>query len=250
MNSEDPIAPVVVTARQGSARRSPSASLTERAVDTIRDRILDLTLAPGSRIDEKLLMERFRLSRTPAREALNRLAAEGLVDIEANKGAFVRAVDVSQINHFFDAYHAEERLIGFLCNFSSPSLVEDLEEHHRVHSMAVIENRFLDVARHNADFHLRIAEATENEYVIDFSARLHNHARRLAYVVYSRESADDDFLRTQQEALIVEHAGVIDAVRRGDREDLIAVLAGHARRFQERIARFIGYSRSSDFPVS
>ena len=44
-------------------------------MDTIRDRILDLTLAPGSRIDEKLLMERFRLSRTPARDALNTLLA-------------------------------------------------------------------------------------------------------------------------------------------------------------------------------
>ena len=68
--------------------RAPSfETLTDAAVDTIRNRILDMTLVPGSRIDAPLLMKQFKLSRTPAREALNRLAAEGLVVLHANRGA-------------------------------------------------------------------------------------------------------------------------------------------------------------------
>ena len=89
--------PIPEVGAAGSApppERLPVRSLTEVAVETIRDRILDLTLRPGLRIDEKLLMERFRLSRTPAREALNRLMAEGLVEMQANKGTFVRPLDV------------------------------------------------------------------------------------------------------------------------------------------------------------
>ena len=226
-----------------------TASLTEKAVDTIRDRILDLTLAPGHRIDERLLMERFRLSRTPAREALNRLAAEGLVDIEANKGAFVCAIDVSQINRFFDAYHAAERLVGHLCIFSSAGLADDLESHHQAHTAAVDDNRFSDVARFNAAFHVRLAAATENEYVLDFSSRLHNHARRLAYLIYCREADEADFLHTQQRLIVDEHQRVIDAVRQDDRPALIDALTAHSRRFQDRIARFIGRSRTVDFPV-
>src|SRR5258705_12360576 len=66
--------------------RLPVRSLTELAVETIRDRILDLTLRPGLRIDQKLLMERFRLSRTPARQARNRLSPQGLRRSQANKG--------------------------------------------------------------------------------------------------------------------------------------------------------------------
>jgi DNA-binding GntR family transcriptional regulator len=230
-----------------SSRISSSSSLTEKAVNTIRDRILDLTLAPGIRIDERLLMARFKLSRTPAREALNRLAAEGLVDIEANKGAFVCAIDVSQINRFFDAYHAAERLVGFLCILSTPGLVDEMDQINVTHQAAVKESRFLDVARLNAAFHLTLAEATENQYVADFSARLHNHAQRLAYLIYRRESEDGDFLDTQQSLIIGEHTAIIDAIRRGDRDTLVAALTTHARRFQDRIARFVGRSRSGEF---
>ncbi len=226
-----------------------SSSLTERAVSTIRDRILDLTLAPGSRIDERLLMERFKLSRTPAREALNRLAAEGLVDIEANKGAFVCAIDVSQVNRFFDAYHAAERLVGYLCILSAPGLADHMERIHTDHQAAVNERRFLDVAQLNAAFHLAMAEATGNEYVADFSGRLHNHAQRLAYLIYCREAEERDFLQTQQSLIIDEHAEIIEAIRRGDRDALIEALTKHARRFQDRIARFVGRSRTADFTV-
>ncbi len=194
-------------------------------------------------------MERFKLSRTPAREALNRLAAEGLVDIEANKGAFVRAIDVSQVNRFFDAYRAAERLAGFLCILSTPDLADRLDQLHVAHQAAVDERRFLDVARFNAAFHLAIAGATENEHVADFSARLHNHAQRLAYLIYCRESEDEDFLRTQQDLIIEEHAAIIEAIRRDDRDALIDALTTHARRFQDRIARFVGRSRGTDFTV-
>ena len=47
----------------------PVLSQTEQAVSVIRDRIIDLTLEPGSKLDERLLKERFKLGRTPAREA-------------------------------------------------------------------------------------------------------------------------------------------------------------------------------------
>lgn len=231
------------------SRISSSSSLTEKAVNTIRDRILDLTLAPGIRIDERLLMERFKLSRTPAREALNRLAAEGLVDIEANKGAFVCAIDVSQINRFFDAYHAAERLVGYLCILSTPGLADEMERINVAHRAAVKERRFLDVARHNAAFHLTIAEATQNKYVADFSGRLHNHAQRLAYLIYCGESDEGDFLHTQQSLIIEEHVAIIDAIRQGERDLLIDALTVHARRFQDRIARFVGRSRTADFTV-
>ena len=93
--------------------RAPSfETLTDAAVDTIRNRILDMTLVPGSRIDAPLLMKQFKLSRTPAREALNRLAAEGLVVLHANRGAYVRRLDFDDIQALFDVYFVEERMLG------------------------------------------------------------------------------------------------------------------------------------------
>ena len=53
--------------------------------DLLRDEILDLTLPPGSPIDEVQLAERFSMSRTPIREALVRLAGEGLIDRKSTR---------------------------------------------------------------------------------------------------------------------------------------------------------------------
>jgi DNA-binding GntR family transcriptional regulator len=241
-------------ARLGARHRSvpvperlAARSLTEVAVETIRDRILDLTLKPGLRIDEKMLMERFRLSRTPAREALNRLMAEGLVEMQANKGTFVRPLDVGQVAQFFDAYHVAERMIGFFCRFADTRLAEDLDAIQADHETAVRKRRFLDISRINAQFHGRLAAASHNEYVQDFSNRMHNHARRLSFFVYRMESDDAGYLGRQQKLVAGDHEHVIAAVRAADREALMTVLASHSRRFQERITRFVDSRRGLEF---
>ena len=92
--------------------RKRSESYTNLAVDVIRHRILDLTLEPGKRIDDKLLMEQFGLSKTPIREALNRLATDGLIDLHPNRGAYVRPLDLDDVRQFFEAYITSERTVG------------------------------------------------------------------------------------------------------------------------------------------
>ena len=71
--------------------------------DVIRDEIIDLALAPGSPIDEIQLAERFGMSRTPIREALVRLAGEGLVTTLPNRSSIVSNIDFLNLNAFFDA---------------------------------------------------------------------------------------------------------------------------------------------------
>lgn len=222
-------------------------SLTELAVETIRDRILDLTLRPGMRVDEKLLMERFQLSRTPAREALNRLLAEGLVEMQTNKGSFVRPLDVGQIAQFFDAYHVAERMIGFFCNFGEADLVADLQQIQAAHEAAVYKRRYLDITRLNTQFHGRIAAASRNEYVRNFSERLHNHARRLSYFIYQMEGSDTRQLGEQQIQVATDHNLIIAAVGEADRAALLEVLSRHSRRFQARTVRCIDGTRGLSF---
>lgn len=237
-----------VTGRKTRTRRT-GTSLTETAVDTIRSRILDLTLAPGSRIDEKLLMRSFGLSRTPAREALNRLTAEGLVVIQANRGAYVRALDIVQLSQFFDAYQIAERMICHFCNFGDADLVGDLEKIQREHGIACRKGSFADIARLNAVFHQRIAASSGNEYVQEFSGRLHNHARRLTYLIYTLESPDRPFFEDQQKRIVSEHEQIIAAIRNADRELMMTMLTRHARRQQDRIMRILASSRGTSFPL-
>src|SRR6266436_2032040 len=72
-------------------------SLAEKAYHAIRDLIVSLQLAPGAVIDERELMEELGIGRTPVREALRRLAHEGLVEVYPRRGMFVTGVDVREL---------------------------------------------------------------------------------------------------------------------------------------------------------
>jgi len=225
------------------------ASQSETALSIIRDRILDLTLPPGSHVDERALMTRYGLGRTPTREALNRLAAEGLVDIRVNRGAFVRSLDLTETAHFFDAYFSAERLIGHFCRFNDDGLIPDLEAIQGHHTEAVTRNDLLDVTRHNADFHLRIAASTGNTYIYDFGTRVHAAARRMLFFVYRSEKelslrrAFDE----EQQGIINDHGEIIGCIRDSDREALLEALTNHGRRFQTRLVGLIGHSEGAAF---
>jgi DNA-binding GntR family transcriptional regulator len=228
-------------------RASAFETLAEEAVDIIRNRILDMTLAPGSRIDAPLLMKQFRLSRTPAREALNRLAAEGLVVLHANRGAYVRRLDFEDIQSLFDVYFVEERMLGHFCDFRDPGLVADLERIHREHQTATRARRHLDVTRLNSEFHYRIAASSGNSYVQEFAHRIHNHFRRLAFCTYQLESRMSKVLH--MERIVEEHGRIIAAIRREDRKGLIETLISHARGAQNRLVAMIDVSRGRQFAL-
>jgi len=72
-------------------------SLADQAYREIRDLIVSLELAPGAVIDEKDLMERVGIGRTPVREALRRLAQERLVEVYPRRGMFVTGVDIREL---------------------------------------------------------------------------------------------------------------------------------------------------------
>ena len=74
-------------------RQVNSLSSVDRATALIRDRILDLTLPPGSTVSYQDLVDRLQLSRTPIRDALSHLAVE-----EANRGVSVAALDLDSVN--------------------------------------------------------------------------------------------------------------------------------------------------------
>jgi DNA-binding GntR family transcriptional regulator len=72
-------------------------SLADKAYHAIRDLIVSLELAPGAVIDERELIERLGIGRTPVREALRRLAQERLVEVYPRRGMFVTGVDVREL---------------------------------------------------------------------------------------------------------------------------------------------------------
>lgn len=221
-------------------------SQTEMAVAIIRDRIIDLTLEPGSKIDERLLMERFGLGRTPAREALNRLSAEGFVKIQRNKGAFVAPLELNHVRQFFDAYFAAERMSGYFCRTDHPKLVVDLEAIQVAHDKHSEAGEYLAITDANAAFHTRISSACENEYIQEFSARLHQQARRLSHVIYMLEPIKDDERARLRRKVRRHHQSIIEAIEARDNAELTTVLTSHAQLFHDRIMTVIRGARGRD----
>ncbi|MCG5241421.1 GntR family transcriptional regulator [Azospirillum doebereinerae] len=84
-------------------RAAPPPSLTEMAVDRLRGMIVYGDLAPSARLIEPELSERLGISRTPLREALKLLAAEGLVMLRPNRNAIVAPLDATELTHLFEA---------------------------------------------------------------------------------------------------------------------------------------------------
>ncbi len=222
---------------------SNSLSRTDLAVAAIRNQILDLTLEPGCSLDEHTLMERFDLGRTPIREALGQLKVERLVDVHANKGTFVRALDIDQLRQFFEIYHICGRMLARFCDISSKSLLADLQELQEQYREASVNGNFLDLARINQDFHMRLALEVDNEYVYVFSTLLHNHSRRLSNLIRRMNKDNEDIQAQWQSRAIDDHDAIIEALHSEDRGSLERILRRHSKLFQKAVQRSLGSTR-------
>ena len=229
------------TARAGPQTDAARAgSQTDAALDMIRSRIIDMTLEPGSRIDEPLLINQFKLGRTPAREAINRLVAEGFVRMLPRRGGtYVRKLDLDEMGEVIVAHQVVESVVGELCQLSDPSLVADLMAIQRRYIGRVERRDYLAITQLNQDFHLRLHRTVGNALFHDFAKSTHLHLRRLNVYVYLREAADPDFQSAQFASNLEQHDRIIEAVGKRDRDWLIDLLPDHAKYTQRRLMRLL-----------
>jgi DNA-binding GntR family transcriptional regulator len=227
-----------------TATKRRGASQTEAAVDLIRLKIIDMSLEPGSKLDEPLLRNHFKLGRTPAREAISRLVAEGLVTIFPNRGGmFVRGLDLIEIGEVMMAYQLVESVLAQLCRFEDQNLVADLEEIQARYTHEVRRKSFLGITSVNEEFHLRMHRSIGNALFYEFALSTHRHVRRLLVLIYKIENTQRNVLESQMEINIGEHVRIIDAIRHGDRAKLNQLLPAHAQQAQTRLTRILSEKR-------
>lgn len=227
-----------------TAQEPREASQADAAVDLIRSKIIDMSLQPGSRLDEPLLRNHFKLGRTPAREAINRLVAEGLVNISPNRGGmFVRGLDFVEIGEVIMAYQLVETVLAQLCSFDDDRLVADLEEIQVRYTREVRRKSFLGITSVNEEFHLRMHRSIGNALFYEFALSTHRHLRRLLVLIYKIENREQNVLEAQMEINIDEHVRILDAIRHRDRTGLSQLLPAHAQQAQTRLARILSEER-------
>jgi DNA-binding GntR family transcriptional regulator len=141
--------------------------LYEEVAERLRQRIFKRELEPGSWIDELKIAQEYGISRTPLREALKVLAAEGLVTMKVRRGAYV--TEVSKID-LADVYHLlgllESDAAAVVAHTATPAQRAELEQLHTVLAEAarpgqVDTERFFAV---NESFHMRLLEMANNRW--------------------------------------------------------------------------------------
>lgn len=142
-------------------------ALYEEVAELLRQRIFNRELEPGSWIDELKIAEAYGISRTPLREALKVLAAEGLVTMKVRRGAYVTEVseqDLSEVYHLLSLLESDAA--GVVARQATDAQLQDLKDLHEELEVAaqpaqLDRERFFEV---NERFHMRVLDIANNRW--------------------------------------------------------------------------------------
>ena len=226
-----------------------STSLADLATTALRNKILDLSLTPSEHLEERMLLEKFPFGRTPIREALNRLMAEGLVETKNGRGAYVASMSIWHTHQLLEAYVIIEKVVASLINFTDKNLVLDLKEIQKNYEIVGESANILAITESNSNFHSRLAESTGNRFIVAQAADLHNLARRLSYFIYRSEQEVSKF-SAQLERINRQHHEIIAFIEQKNRSELVSLLTEHAVLFRLRLSAVISGGNGADLDFS
>jgi DNA-binding GntR family transcriptional regulator len=197
----------------------------------LRREILSCAIPPGAEIKDAEFAERFSVSRSPVRDALLRLEAEGLVLINPRKGYRAAPISIADARDLF-AFRA---ILEPACAVSVAAEASDeaLASLNRFRSMEGFEQADRDDApsfvQYNREFHLSIARMCANRRIREATVDLIEQFDRFVTVSISREASG------QHADLIGEHCGIIDALQARDGKRAGRILARHSGRARKRV---------------
>jgi DNA-binding GntR family transcriptional regulator len=209
-------------------------------VDQLRNMIERGELTPGSKLNEKALCESFEVSRTPMREAIRALAAEGLMVLTPNRGASVARITEAQILESFLVIGALEGLAGEL---AAPRITDlQLQEIRDLHA-AMLERRAAEDLDgyyvENRRIHDAIFEIADNALLKEMRRIIFTRIINLRFIA---RIAQDEW-----ETAIAEHEEMLVALSNRDGPGLGAILRRHLQSKQVQVARWL--SRQSENEV-
>ncbi|MCQ0988759.1 GntR family transcriptional regulator [Jiella marina] len=211
-----------------AATGTPPSILHIQVIDDLRGIITRGELAEGKRVPEAALCERLGVSRTPLREALKVLAAEGFVELRPNRGAVVVPIDSDAVAALFELKGAIEYMIGL-------KLPERITPAERAHIEA-IQRRLVECQKRadasgytleNHNFHAALAAGIRNDAVVQTYSTLQRKILR------ARLAINED--PSQLARSVDEHEGILTMLRAGAARDLAFRLEKHNRRTGEAI---------------
>lgn len=223
-------------------------SLMQEAYEAIKGRIVSLQFRPGERLDERRLAADVRMGRTPIREALFALSAEGLVEMLPNRGASVRPLMLADIRDLFEALTLIERFSARLAaSRVTGRELRPLRAAHVEINRAIRARDHLSITYANSRFHRLIFVASGNSYLARMFDLLHPQSQRLAYLCFSTELRARASLREHFDQVRADHEAMLRHLARRDPDELEKVVGGHVRLFRERVQALLETGEAESF---
>ena len=218
------------------AKGTSTAWIYER----LRGDILSLSIDPGEDLDEAGLVARFGMSRTPVREALIRLASDGLVELLPNRGAKVAAIDLSEFPRYIEVLdliqRAATRLAAMRRQAADLNAIEIARDQFE---QAVGEGDPSTMTQSNRDFHVAVGAASGNRYISDVYARLLDQGMRMLRIPFAYDPQGDDGVDRHLAKIIREHRALAKAIRDGNADRAEKLAGGHTELFQSRLLQYL-----------
>jgi DNA-binding GntR family transcriptional regulator len=217
-----------LTERKAAAGGTPDESglLSDRAYAALRDRLITLAVPPGAAIEEDALSHELGMGRTPVREAIRRLALEGLIVVYPRRGTFASSVNITSLSDITDVRaqlepHAAERaarLADAADRDEAAALLAELDEGpHGQRSLIELDARI----------HRFVHRCSRNPYLARDLDRYLNMSVRIWYVTFDR-------LPPMQDP-VGEHRTLLQAIADGDAATARTVALDHVLAFERKM---------------
>jgi len=203
------------------------SSLSDKAYHAIRGLIVSLELAPGAVIDERELIERLEIGRTPVREALRRLAQERLVEVYPRRGMFVTGVDVREL-----ARLSEVRVV--LEPEAARLAAERANEADRAELGALLaeldggDGELMDL---DERIHRAVYRAAHNDLLESTLEQYYVLALRIWSIALDRSQ--------DLEEAVAAHRALLEAIQAGDGERAADTMRAHVQNFEQAMHRML-----------
>ncbi len=203
--------------------------------DSLEQRIVEGELGNGKRLDETELSRFYGVSRTPVREALQRLAESGLAEHLPRRGTFVRSPSLSQLVEMFEVMAELECMaIRLAARRATANDIDALEKDNETCRAAVAANDTKKYYEVNARLHGRIYQMSGNSFLASEARRLHDRLRPFRRLQLR--------VRGRMEESMAEHDIILAALRDGDANGAMETMKKHITivgvRFNDLVSSF------------
>jgi DNA-binding GntR family transcriptional regulator len=208
-----------------------ATSLADRAYHAIREMIVSLELRPGAVIDERGLMHRLGIGRTPTREALRRLAQERLVEVYPRRGMFVTSVEIRDLGSLAEVRSVLEGHVARLAAERATDADRDALE------------RLLDELGSRTDL--------DQRELMDLDERIHRQVYRCAHNPFLESTLEEYYVLALRiwylaldrakglEQAVLGHRELLEAIHEGDADRAEETMRGHVLEFEESMRRVL-----------